>query len=506
VTDLIPVVGSVDWSTVELLEVTPSGTMLLREKPPMQAGPGTSGMSRYGNIYREDYNPELRGSIGRQKFEKMRKSDSQVRATLRLVKTPVLSARWYVNPASQARKDKKIAEFVSNCLFTWQEVTWPQLMNDILIMMDFGFSAFVKQWTEKRISRGQTRVVWKQLSPRHPLLVQNFFYTDQGEPDYFTMSDPNAKYGLIEIPIERTLVFTFDKEGGDFEGTSVLRTAYQNWYYKQNLYKVDAIQKERHGIGIPLIYLPPGFSDADKTLADEIGRNLRTNEKAHVVLPFNWKIEMLKLEGNLTNALESAEHHDLMIARNVLGQFINSNASGGNASAADQVLLFQKATRYVADIIRDVFNKWAIPELVDFNFAGVDAYPELRVRRIGDTQDWRTMSFAIRNFIGAGALTPDDAMEGWIRDEMDLPMADESTSRFVVPWSEEPLDPNAPVGGGADVFPGAGGEETAAARQNGGAGVVAKGLPKAKPETRQTAPTPKDVRNRGTQGKDVRGR
>lgn len=501
-----------------MVEVTESGALLLKEKaPPMSlAGLGSTGMSRYSNMYREDYNAELRGQIGRVKFEKMRKSDSQVRATLRLVKTPVLSARWYVSPAESAGsssetdvspKDKKIAQFVSDCFFKWMDTSWPQLLSDILVMLDFGFSAFVKEWQVKRISRGQTRVIWKQLSPRHPLSVFGWYYTDRGEPDYFTFGDPNAKYGLVEIPIERSLVFTFDKEGGDFEGVSVLRTAYQNWFYKQNLYKVDAIQKERHGIGIPLIYLPPGFNDDDKRLADEIGRNLRTNEKAHVVLPFNWKIEMLKLEGNLTNALESAEHHDLMIARNVLGQFINSVAAGGNASSSDQIILFQKATRYIADIIRDVFNKWAIPELVDYNFSAVDSYPELRVRRIGDTQDWRTMSFAIRNFIGAGALTPDEPLEDWIRNEMDLPLQDHSTTRFVVPWGDQPLDPNAAPVGGADVTPGAGGEASSATHQNGGAGTVAKGLPKSNnPQTRQTNPSAKPVANRGTQGRDVRGK
>jgi hypothetical protein len=505
---MVEEVHSVDWQRYEMVDVLDSGAMLLRERAkPSMGTVASSGMSRYGNMYREDYNAELRGHIGRQKYEKMRKSDAQVRATLRLVKTPVLSARWYVDPASQTSKDKRIAEFVENCLFKWQEISWPQLLSEILVMMDFGFSAFVKEWTEKRVSRGQTRVVWKQLSPRHPLNVFNFFYTDSGEPDYYTMGDPNAHYGLVEIPVSRSLVFSFDKEGGDFEGVSILRTAYQNWFYKQNLYKVDAIQKERHGIGIPLIYLPPGFTDDDKILADEIGRNLRTNEKAHVVLPFNWKIEMLKLEGNMTDALQSAEHHDLMIARNVLGQFINSQAAGGNASSADQVVMFQKATRYIADVIRDVFNKWAIPELVDFNFSGIDSYPELRVRRIGDTQDWRTMSFAIRNFIGAGAVTPDEALEDWIRDEMDLPMREDDSSRFVVPWSDTPMDPMAQPVGAGDVSPGPGGEATAATRQNQGAGAVAQGLPKSNnPQTRQTGPTAKPVTRTGGAGKDVRGK
>jgi hypothetical protein len=409
----------------------------------------------------------------------------------------VLAARWYVNPASPSNKDKKIADFVSNCLFKWQDMTWPQQLSEILIMMDFGFSAFVKVWKQQKDGL-QTRVVWKELSPRHPLLVDRFFYDDQGQPDYFTMFDPNYQPGsLIEIPVDRSLVFSFDKEGGDFEGVSVLRSAYQNWYYKNNLLKVDAIQKERHGIGIPLIYLPAGFNNDDKSLADEIGRNLRTNEKAHVVLPFNWKIEMLKLEGNLTNALESAQWHDMMIARNILGQFLNH--TGGNATQTDIINLFTKATRYIADIIRDVFNKWAIPELVNFNFAKVTDYPELKVRRIGDTTDWRTISFAIRNFIGAGVIQPDDPLEAWIRDEMDLPIADPATIRQIIPQ------------GPPDANPGPGGAATAEAHQNQGMGRSPKAssgpLGQPKPGLpRQSAPGPKPVQNNGGSGQDRSGK
>jgi hypothetical protein len=104
---------------------------------------------------------------------------------------------------------------------------------------------------------------------------------------------------------------------------------------------------------------------------------------------------------------------------------------GSTATAGEgQMEMFLKSTRYIAEIIRDVFNKYCIPQLVDWNFE-VDAYPELRVRRIGDTQDWRTLSFALRNLTGAGIVQVDQPLEDWIRDEMDLPRLDPTTVREV---------------------------------------------------------------------------
>lgn len=397
---------------------------------PSLAELGSTGMSKYGSITREEYNGALRGQTGRKKYEQMRKSDGQVRAVLRLVKTPIMAARWYISPASEKKKDQVIAKFVNDCLTKYMSTSFPQLMIEILTMLEFGFSAFEKVWQFRDVN-GTQRVVWQKLAQRHALDAYFWVYDTNGGPDVLVMFDPTAPGGRVDLPIAKLLAFTHEREGGDYDGVSLLRPAYKHWFYKEQLYKVDAIQKERHGIGIPVIQLPAGFTPDDRKLADEMGRNLRTNEKAHVVLPPNWVLAMLELQGNPVDAIVSIEHHDKMISREVLGQFLNLEHAG--ASAAVMIDLFMKSTRQVAETIRDVFNKYAIPELVNYNFPRIEDYPELRVRRIGDTQDWRTVSFALRNFVGAGVIIPDERLEDWVRDEMDLPPVEATGKRFVTP-------------------------------------------------------------------------
>ncbi len=53
----------------------------------------------------------------------------------------------------------------------------------------------------------------------------------------------------------------------------------------------------------------------------------------------------------------------------------------------------------------------------------------LRVRRIGEEESLRTLSFALRNFVGANVVQPDDELEKFIRSELDLPPKDEDTVR-----------------------------------------------------------------------------
>lgn len=403
----------------------------LREKPvlgsqqPNYSELGHTGMSVYGSLFREDYNSELRGKLGALKYDKMRRNDSEIAMSLRLIKTPIHAARFYVCPASQSKRDKKIAERIWWNFNTYLSVSWTSLILEALSFLDFGWYAF-----EPVYELYQGQVVWKKFAARHPIDNMAWHYDPvDGGPQGATFFDLMGRNTFIPMKLPngqtKLLTFTLNKEGGNMQGISALRPAYKNWYYKENLLKVDAIQKERHGIGIPLIKLPAGFSAEDLVIANNIGRNLRTNEKAHVVLPFNFTLEMLKLEGNLVDVIASVNYHDIQIARNVLAPFAFSER--GITSAETQEL-FLKGAKFIADIICDVFNKWAIPDWVRFNYPNADL-PELKVRRIGDTIDWRTISFAIRNLVGAGVLTPDDPMELFFRDEMDLPLPDKTSER-----------------------------------------------------------------------------
>jgi hypothetical protein len=385
----------------------------------------------YARVGQNDYNVALRGFNGLRKFDEMRRSDGSVKGALRLLKAPVLAARWFVEPASNSKQDQKVAEFIQNCLTKYMTVSWPQLLTEILVHLDFGYYAF-----EKVFAYRDGKAIWQKWAPRHPMSIYYWDYDDHGGPNGCWAYSQTEIGGRVWLPINTLLVFSNDKEAGNIEGISALRAAYKHWYFTDNLYKIDAIQKERHGIGVPIIKLPPGFTADDKSLANEIGANLRTNEKAHIVLPPMWDVMTLKLEGQPVDALVSANHHRKMIYSSMLGDFAVSERAH-----PEMMDIFNKATRFVADQVRDVINKWAIPELVNYNWLTVNDYPELKVRRIGDTIDWQKISMAIRNLTGAGMLTPDDPTENWIRDEMDLPPMDPTTKRI------QPTPQNAAVGG-----------------------------------------------------------
>lgn len=386
--------------------------------------------SSYNQILVSDYNSDLIGVRAIQTYDRMRRGDSSCRTSLRVVKAPLLAAQWYFEPASNSDDDRLIADFITwawdNMTRTSQQVLW-----EALLMCDFGYYAFEKVFTmgkwrpDNERARQKDVVMWQKLAPRHPLLTTGWDFDKNGGVQAIRQNKNPNGFEEVPIPIKKLLIFTMDEEGGNPEGISLLRSAYPHWYYKTNLYKVDAIQKERHGIGVPRVKLPPNATPEDKRLARELVKNLRTNEKAGVVQPAGWEdIDFIEPKGQPVDVLRSAMHHDTMIKANVLAQFLSlgTQESGSRAVGSTQEDIFTKSIHYVADIVCGVLNKWAIPELVNYNFPDVEQYPTMKVRRIGDTTDLRAFSVALRNFIESNAITPDPELETWLRDFTDFPI------------------------------------------------------------------------------------
>jgi len=403
---------------------------------------GYASLSPFTAWTRDERVGELRDKLGIRKYYDMKRADGTVRGGLRLVKTPVMAARWFIEPASDSALDKNIAKFVEENLFERLNMPWHRVLEDALLMCEYGYMPLEKVYGVD----SDGRIILKKLAPRHPLDIQEWHFDVNGGPNGIVM-DPTEANGWqsVFIPIEKLVVFTLEQEAGDIRGISLLRSAYKHYFYKDTLYKIDAIQKERHGIGVPIIKLPLGYTDDDKKLAENLGRNMRTNERAHVVIPENWTVEFAKLEGQPVDCLTSIKHHDDRIMTNILAPFYDDP----NAQEKSMTM-FYKATRYIASTIGDTFNRWVIKQLVDFNFSR-GKYPILRARRIGENEDLRTWSFAFRNLVGTNSIIPDDELEKFLRIELDLPPADPSTARPLITAQQTS---GTPTGDGSTDTPG----------------------------------------------------
>lgn len=388
-----------------------------------------------------------------QTYKRMMRGDVSVRSSLRVGKSSILSAEFYTEPYSPDPEDLVIQEFVNDNLFYGGNLPWTKTLEGIVRFLENGYSVFeevweLREWAPRVANPSANRkqyTMLRKLAERPARTITTFQYDDNGGLNSVKQNAIGAdgQTKEVEIPIEKCTIFTFEGDG-NVEGESILRPAHRNWYYKDKLYTIDAIQKERHGIGVPEVEILPGASKSDKAFAEELGANLRTNEKAYIVRPSTLTVGFAELKGQPVDALASALHHDNQIMKNILTQFINlglDSSGGGRATGATAFDAFMKAMKYIANMICDYINMYPIPRMVAYNFP-TNRFPKLCVRNIGETRDIQAWSSMVKNLLDSAGITPDMGTEQYLRKIADIPQKTEDRPAPQDVQTKESTSPN----------------------------------------------------------------
>jgi hypothetical protein len=394
--------------------------------------------------------PELSNAFQRLNTYGRMMNDAGVDVSMRAGKTPVLGAEFFVEPYDEQDINQEISEFIWANLAEGLASPFINSLEDILHFYEDGYSVLEKvyenrAWTPKGKGKN-TRVftMLRKLGVRPASTIKEILYDDNGGPNGVVQNAIRADGKTDEVPIDisKLLIFTFGRKGGDLTGKSLLRTAYPHWYYKSHLYKIDAIQKERHSLGVPKGRLLPGWNEKDREILRQLLANIRSNEEAFMVLTPTVDVEFAEVHGQLVNVMESASHHNTMILMNVMAQFLTmgvDSPSGGRATAGNQTDMFLKTLRFVANYIVEVVNMYLIPELVVWNYK-TNSFPQLKVRNIGEMRDLQMLGSALGNLFSQDALTTDLPTENWVRRVFDMPAKQLDAEQTVTP-------PAPPVGG-----------------------------------------------------------
>ena len=394
---------------------------------------GQSGTNIFDGIIEDEYNPKLAGTTGIATYDVMRKSDATVKAVLLATSLPIRRANWFVAPASDDKKDKEIADFISKALFELMSITWDDFLRQALLSMPFGVMPFEKVFKIEVID-GKTMIVWKKFAPRLPTSITAW---TAGGADGITQQLLNGRDALI--PIEKLLIFVNEKEGDNWWGTSTLRAAYKPWYIKSNLEKIDAIAQERQGIGIPFVQVEATATAEDISKAKTTLKNLRSHENAYIIEPKDQPVEFKDMKANTTkDPSKSIAYHNRQIALSVLAQFLDlgSGGTGSRALSIDQTDLFLQSLEAIANGVKNVLDKFAIKQLVDLNFDNISEYPEVNFTGIART-DVEKLSVAYQRFTQSGGITPQENDDQFLRSLLDLPEADEKAKKKVVEKKNE---------------------------------------------------------------------
>ena len=376
-----------------------------------------------GIIHGEEFNPELSGKAGIRTWETMRRVEPQINSTLLMMELPIRSAEWKIAPGTSSPEDVEIASFVETCLFHTLRRPWDDVLRHALLHLTYGFMLF-----EQTFRNENGRTVLNDLAPRLPRTVHRW-WTDPKTNDLTGIQQwvwKNNTYEFIDIPTDVLIHLAHRQEGQNYEGISVLRTAYKPYWYKQNLERIQSVGFERQHVGIPKIIMPEGFTKNDLEMAEKIGRNMRSHETAFITVPPTWDVDWLKAssgEKKGGSIQDTLYYLDRQIQQNVLAQFMSLGTTdvGSYALSNDQSRVFLMSLQATARYIANTINKNTVTRLVNYNYQNVAIYPELIIQKI-HAYNFMDLTTAIANLVGSGVLPVTLEMEDFLYDILGIPM------------------------------------------------------------------------------------
>lgn len=408
---------------------------------------GSMGTDIYAGYIGEEYLSELTGNRRAKIYDRMRRSDAQIKMLLSAVKNPIKAATWEVEPADETPEAVADAELIRHILFEDMDRPLRKVIGECLTFIEFGHCFLEKTFRlvvgdpKFGVYHGIASLDW--ISPK---TIERFNVDPaNGKLVSITqMADGDLKR-YVDIPALFCMRFGLDVEGANYEGISWLRPIYGN-YVRKNVYlKLNAIGIEKHAIPTPIIKVDQGNNEANSPSYNNLIAALQlysSGEANYLTVPRDTEIDMSGNDFDPSKVEASIDAEDKRMAKAWLANFFELGMSGGGGSFAlgdslsDYFLL---GLDHLANEVAETFNSDLIPDLMKMNRGPRSKYPRLKFSGISDKAG-KELAEIIDLCVKNKVIVPDDALEKNIRARYGLPKASLIGQRDTTP--------PAPFGGG----------------------------------------------------------
>lgn len=468
---------------------------------------GRSGLLISGGVVTEEFLPQLRGDRGRRILREMADNDPVIGGILVAFTHTIARLDWHFQvPDDASSDDQEVSDFTEEC-FEDMSQDWPSTVQSILSNMIYGWSYLEivykiragrdekdgsrrsryddgkigwRRWAE----RSQDSLLRWEIYPDGSLagMTQTVYSTGTtmgvnagNVPALYNISAAQARAagdvlgqgGVFTVPIEKALLFRTTTSRGNPEGRSLLRNAYRPWFFKKRIEEIEAIGIERDLAGLPVAWLDPRYfspsATADETAlyntVKQIVANIKRNEMEGVLFPLiyddkgNKTIDLELMSSGGQRQFDTDKiiaRYNQQIAMSVLADFLmlGHEQVGTQSLGVSKIDLWMMAVESVAKSIASVVNKYAVPRLLKLNGLDAENPPELV---FGDVKqvDLQGLGTFLKSMCDAGIVVPDQTLEEYIRDLINLPPIDEETREEVganIPLTPEEMAAYVAVG------------------------------------------------------------
>jgi len=304
----------------------------------------------------------------------MTRNDGQARAILNSIVFPIKLARPRIKAAPGGEKE---AEFIrQNFLGVPAEggmsIPLSRIIAQMALAVRDGYKIFEKVW---KIRNG---VIYLDKLAFRSTSTTNFIYDDHGniigarQETTFQNKYYNVKWGLDKIAF-----YIYNAEENPYVGESAFYPVFYHYDKKHKLYAIAHLAYQLNALPIRIGKHPLGMH---ASVLEEFRNNLKKMGSAMVMtMPNTCEVDKFESSRSLSDFLPLIRHHDSMMSRAFLAQFLNLGQEGRGGSFAlseNQSDLFLMALVSILEEIANVFNTQVIPQLIDWNF-GTGKYPKV---------------------------------------------------------------------------------------------------------------------------------
>ncbi|AZS46666.1 phage portal protein family protein [Microbacterium oxydans] len=382
-------------------------------------------------------NPDLQWPRSINVFDRMRREDPQVKSVLRAVTLPIMRTEWAID--GTGCRPEVVAHIAADLglpikgqpptapLRTKGRFSFKEFLRLALLSLVYGHSYFEQVYDQ---STGATHLA--KLAWRPPRTISNIEVARDGGLVAIEQGGLMGS-GKVRIPVDRLVAFVHEREGANWLGESLLRSAYKMWILKDRVLRIQALTAERNGLGMPVFTVgePPegdfdemvAWLDAEIKRGLEIVKQARAGEAAGVSLSKGSTFQFVGVSGKLPDTDKPIRYYDEQIARAVLAHFLNLGTETGSwALGSTFANFFTDSLNAVAQSMADVIQQHVIEDLVDHNWGPAEPAPRIVPAAIGEQQ--QITAEAIKVLIESGAVTVDDSLRAYVRDKFGLPVED----------------------------------------------------------------------------------
>lgn len=297
--------------------------------------------------------------------------DPSVKSSLLFLSYALLQQKWNVSPASDSKKDIKVADFVKKCYTNMQVIPMRQVLKDGFSDLKYGYSVAEKVWQVKDM--GTPQVVPYKMKPLPIDTLDNCFkYNKFGELETVIQNVGDGE--PIKIPAEKCLVHTFNEETGNKYGSPILKEINNNVFMKKQILKWWAVFLQKHeSPNLAGFYGPKG---APEKMQENL--NGFYEGRMNAVFPEGDIVQVIESNHHGEGFLTALRYHDSIIQRNFLiGTLLFGQAEATSGSYAQSQTHLDTAMIFFDGLLMDHAIPWQIStqQIVDYNFS-VEEYPQ----------------------------------------------------------------------------------------------------------------------------------